>query len=303
MAAHHHHDHTHSIPANFNRIFVLAISLNFIFALIEALYALHASSMSLLADAGHNFGDVLGLIVAGISNWLLVRSPTERYSYGYKKMTILSALINALLLLVTSVLILSEAIDKLFHPTVINEKVIIIVASLGVLINTSTALLFLKGSKHDLNLKSAYWHLAADALIAVGVVITGIILYYTHWWLLDPTVSILIVLAILWGTWRLLQDSINLILGAVPHTINQLAVRQYLAQLPGVESVHDLHIWALSTRETALTAHLIMPSQILTDEDYTKINHHLIHEFKINHVTLQVERGQGENPCGQALTC
>jgi cobalt-zinc-cadmium efflux system protein len=311
MAQEYHHDHDHSHghghhhpqPTQFNLAFALATLLNLAFTIVEATYALHAHSMGLLADAGHNLGDVLGLLMAWGAMTLLSRRATEKYSYGYKKTTILSALANALLLVFTSAIIIYESINKLIHPTAISETTVMIVALIGILINGSTALLFMRGTETDLNIKATFLHLAYDALISAGVVVAAVIIYYTGWVRLDPLVGIIIVLIILSSTWRLLLHSVDLILGAVPHGINLPAVRDYLSNLEGVTAVHDLHIWGLSTQENALTAHLIMPHHTLADADYQKINHVLKHDFKIEHVTLQIEKGSAENPCGQAVTC
>lgn len=301
--AHHteHHHHHHPV-ATFNRAFAIAVALNLIFTIVEAVYGVLANSMGLLADAAHNLSDVLGLLMAWGASWLLKRSPTEKYSYGFKKTTILAALGNALLLVLTSAVIIYESIDKLLHPVAIAETTVVVVALIGIAINGATALLFMRG-QDDMNIKGAFLHLAYDALISVGVVIAGITIFFTKWTWLDPLVGLIIVIVILWGTWDLLRQSVDLILGAVPHGINQNNVKDYLTNLNGVEAVHDLHIWGLSTQETALTAHLVMPAGHLSDEDFEKINDHLQDHFKINHVTLQVEQGSSHNPCGQMHVC
>lgn len=299
----HGHHHHHPQPAQFNTVFAIAILLNFAFTVIEASYAIFAHSMGLLADAGHNLSDVCGLLMAWGATVLLTRRASEKYSYGYKKTTILSALANALLLVFSSAIIIYESINKLIHPVVINENIVIIVALIGILVNGSTALLFMRGAEKDLNIKAAFLHLAYDALISVAVVIAAVIIHFTGWVRLDPIVGIGIVIIILSGTFSLLRRSVDLLLGAVPHGINHKAVRHYLSNLEGVTAVHDLHIWGLSTQENALTAHLIMPNHTLSDEDYQKINHVLEHDFNINHVTLQIEKGSAENPCGQAVVC
>lgn len=298
---HHHPDHHHSITT-FNKAFAIAVILNLVFTVIEATYGILTNSMGLLADATHNLSDVLGLLMAWGASWLLKRSPTEKYSYGFKKTTILATLGNALLLVLTSAIIIYESVNKLLHPAVLDETTIIIVAFIGIVINGGTALLFMRG-QNDINIKGAFLHLAYDALISVGVVIAGVAILFTKWLWLDPLVGLMIVIAILWGTWDLLRHSVDLILGAVPHGIDQNAVKHYLNNLNGVEAVHDLHIWGLSTQETALTAHLVMPTGYLSDNDFEKINHHLQHHFKINHVTLQVEQGSSHNPCGQVHVC
>jgi cobalt-zinc-cadmium efflux system protein len=299
----HEHSHHHVPQTTASFAFLLAIGLNFIFVVVETAYALLANSMSLLADAGHNLGDVFGLTLAWVANWLLTKPSTEQFSYGYKKTTILAALANAFLLTLATSIIVYESVLRLLHPTPVTEKIIMIVAGLGILINGSTALLFIKNSSDDLNIKSAFLHLASDALLSLGVVITGAIVLFTHWLWLDPLVGLGIAITILIGTWGLLRDSVNLILAGVPRHIPQEKVRLYLASLPGVKAVHDLHIWGLSTREVALTAHLVMPDRILSDQDFHHINTHLKHHFKINHATLQVEHGTIENPCGQVEVC
>ncbi len=298
-----HHHHHHHAPSNFNLAFALATLLNLAFTAIETGYAIYAKSMSLLADAGHNFSDVLGLLMSWAASWLLTRHANERYSYGYKKTSIIAALLNAVLLVAASAIIIYESINKLLHPTVVNETIIIIVAVIGIFINGGTALLFMRGRNDDLNIKSAYWHLASDAVISIGVVIAGIVIAMTGWLWLDPAVGIVIVLTILIGTWGLLRDSVNLILDAVPTNIDLPAIRNYFTQLEGVQAVHDLHIWGLSTRDVALTAHLVMPEKSLTDEDYATINQTLKTRFNIQHATIQVEKSAEANLCDKAAGC
>ena len=299
------HAHHHHAPAftALNFSFALAVLLNFAFVLVEVGYGFVAHSVSLLSDAVHNFGDVLGLLMSWGANILVKRRATQRYSYGYKKLTILAALANALLLVLTSALIVYESINKLNNPVKIDEMIVMIVAFVGVLINGGTALLFMKQRASDLNIKSAFLHLAYDALIAFGVVLAGAAVYFTGWQQIDPIVALVIVTIITLGSWNLLRRSVELILGAVPYGVNQEAVFNYLKKLPGVQEVHDLHIWGLSTQETALTAHLIMPEGGLSDEEYLKINQVLAKEFHIQHITLQVEQGQKKYPCKQSLVC
>lgn len=298
--------HAHHHPSTFvtlNVSFSVAILLNSGFLLTEVVYGFIAHSVSLLSDAVHNFGDVLGLLMSWGASVLVKRRATQRYSYGYKKITILAALANALLLVLTSALIVYESIDRLNHPKEINEVIVMIVAFIGMLINGGTALLFMRQSTTDLNIKGAFLHLAYDALIALGVVLAGVAIYFTGYLWVDPIVGLLIVGIITWGSWNLLRRSVELILGAVPYGVNQKAVHNYLKELPGVYEVHDLHIWGLSTQETALTAHLIMPEGGLSDEEYLKINRVLAKEFHIQHITLQVEQGQKKYPCEQSLVC
>lgn len=302
----HHHDHAHDhhhAPQSFNKAFGIAVLLNFAFTLFQATYALLANSMGLLADAAHNFGDVFGLVLAWGANWLLTLPATKRYSYGFKRTTIIAALTNALILVATSALITYESIYKFWHLTQINEKIVIIVALIGIVINTSTAMLFMKGASDDLNIKGAFLHLLGDAFISIGVVISGILIFYTKQLWIDPLVGLFIVLIILWGTWGMLRDSVRLILDAIPRHIDHASVKDYLQQLPGVSAVHDLHIWGLSTKEVALTVHLIMPERTLSDEDFKTINSDLNKKFHINHATIQVEKGNAEFPCEQSKTC
>jgi cobalt-zinc-cadmium efflux system protein len=309
MAHIHHHSHAHDHehhahePQDFTLAFALSISLNLIFSFFQAGYAMYANSMSLLADAVHNFGDVLGLVLAWGASWLLTRPASERYSYGYRRTTILAALSNALILVGTSALIIYEAIIKLFNPGVIQENVVIIVAMIGILINGGTALLFIKGQKEDLNIKGAFLHLATDMLISLGVVVVAIAILYTGLYWLDPVVSLLIVAIILLNTWGLLKGSVDMLLDAVPQKINRTKVEAYLLSLPGVSQIHDLHIWALSTKEVALTAHLVMPDAYLDDEEYQQISHTLKHDYLIQHVTLQVEKTSTEKQCAHGNAC
>lgn len=297
---HHHHDHAHHTS---NSAFAIAVLLNFCFTVFQAFYALRAGSMSLLADAAHNFGDVFGLTLAWGANWLLTLPPRKRYSYGFKRTTIIAALINALILVSTAAVITFESIYKLLHLTVVNERVIIIVALVGIVINGGTALLFMKHAHEDLNIKGAFLHLLGDALISFGVVFAGILILWTHQQWIDPLAGLFIVAIILWGTWGLLRDSISLILDAIPRHIDHHAIQLFLEQIAGVEAVHDLHIWGLSTKEVALTAHLIMPQTRLSDEDFSKINLTLKEKFRIDHATLQVETGSAEFPCFQMNEC
>jgi cobalt-zinc-cadmium efflux system protein len=297
------HSHAHNVPQSFNMAFAIAVTLNLGFTIAEAVYGLLANSMGLFADAAHNFGDVLGLLLAWGANWLLTLPARKRYSYGFKRTTILAAVANALILVSTSVLIAYESIHKLFSITAVNEQIIIVVALIGILINGGTALLFIRGAEEDLNIKGAFVHLLSDALIAIGVVIAGIAIYYTGKMWIDPIVGLLIVLTILWGTWGLLRDSIRLILDAIPHYIDLQGVNEFLASLPDVKAVHDLHIWGLSTKEVALTVHLVMAGDHQSNVDYEKINVVLKDKFKINHITIQVEMENSHFLCLRCDTC
>lgn len=300
---HGHGGHHHGNVRSFNTAFAITVILTLSYTFTEAGYAFYANSMSLLADAVHNLGDALGLILAWIANWLLTFPARKRYSYGFKRTTIIASLANAFILVATSAVIGYESIYKLFNVTEINEPVVIIVGIIGVFVNAGSSLLFMRGAKDDINIKGAFLHLMADALILVGVVISAIIIHYTEWHWIDPVVSLIIVTIILWGTWGLLRDSVTLIMDAIPHYIDHIGVKSYLNELPGVTAVHDLHIWGLSTREVALTAHLIMPEKPLTDAEYKNINAVLHEKFNIDHVTIQVESGSDTDPCARREVC
>ncbi len=301
MAHHHNHDHGHSHePDSFNLAFALSVGLNLLFTLIEAIYAIMANSMSLLADAGHNLGDVLGLVFAWGASYLVTKGVTEKFSYGYKRTTILAALLNSLILVATSAIIAYESIVKLIYPVSVNEWIVIIVAFIGIMINGGTALLFMRGRKEDLNIKGAFLHLAYDALISFGVVVAGAVILFTGWMWLDPVVGLMIVVLILWGTWGLLRDSTNLILDAVPHNIDKGKVTDYLNNIEGVQAIHDLHIWGLSTKESALTCHLVVPEKTIDDAMIHQIQEDLSHQFNIHHSTLQVEKAHRAENCGHS---
>lgn len=302
----HNHNHNHGghchhpAPKKGQKVqhsFAIAASLNLLFTLAEAIFALLSHSMSLLADAGHNLADVVGLLGAWVATWLLTRPSSERYSYGYKRTSILAAIFNALLLTMSCTLIVYESVIKLLHPTSIETNLVMLIAGLGILINGGTALLFMKDQADDLNIRGAYLHLASDALISIGVVLAALVIHFTAWYWLDPVVALIIVGLIFWGTWSLLSASLNLLLDAVPGHIPYLQVEAYFLGLPGVTALHDLHIWGLSTQEVALTVHLIMPEIRLSDEAYLDISHTLKEKFHIDHVTVQVEQGNAIPPC------
>ncbi len=300
----HGHDHHHDDqPRSLNAVFAIAVSITFIYTGAEIVYGLLANSMSLLADAAHNLGDVLGLALSWLANWLLSFPARKRYSYGFKRTTIIAALANAFILVATSALIAYESIFKLMHPQDVNEHVVMIIGLIGIAVNFGCSMLFMRGAKSDLNIRSAFWHLLADALILVGVVVSAIIIAYTGWNWVDPVVGLLIVVIILFGTWGLLRDSLHLILDGIPHYIDHLGVKNYLQTIPGVTALHDFHIWGLSTREVALTAHLVMPQHPLTDADHKRINHDLHEKFNVSHITLQVEAGSDDAPCARTEGC
>ena len=288
--AHGHHGHTHP-RANFGTAFLIGIALNSAFVVIELVFGVLSNSVALIADAGHNLSDVLGLVVAWIGGVLARRSPSPRFTYGLKGAPILAALFNAVLLLVGVGAIAWEAIGRLFAPSPVAGATVMIVAGIGVVINTITALLFMSGRKGDLNIRGAFLHMVADAAVSAGVALAALIIVLTGWLWLDPAVSLVIVAVIVWGTWGLLRESLALSLGAVPANIEPETVRDYLAGLPGVTGVHDLHIWAMSTTETALTAHLVMTGGHPGDAALAGFALDLQDRFGIVHPTLQIELG------------
>ena len=297
------HSHTHDHLRSFNTAFAIAVFVNLGSTLIEVFYGVLANSVGLLGDAVHNLGDIFGLLLAWGANWLMTKPAGIRYTYGYKRTSILAAIINALILVALFVLIAYEAVFNFIHSEHVNSYLVIIIAFIGIVLNGSTALLFMKGSHEDLNIKSAFLHLLSDALLSFGVVIAGIAIYYTgHMWI-DPVMGLIIVAIILWGTWGLLRDSVGLILDATPHHIDSKGVSSFLENIPNVVAVHDLHIWGLSTREIALTAHLIMPKDHAIDIDYKNINSVLKDKFSVNHVTIQVEIENGTYNCLRSEKC
>ncbi len=291
--------HQHG-PPNYNRAFALGIALNLTFVAAEAVFGVRANSLALVADAGHNLSDVLGLALAWGASLLSARIPTPRRTYGLRRSSILAALLNAVILLVAIGAIAWEAIGRFRDPGPVSSGTIIGVAAIGVVINGVTALLFMRGRERDLNIRGAYLHMAADAGVSVGVVIAGGVIAATGWFWVDPVVSLVIVLLIAIGTWGLLRDSFNLALDAVPEGIDPGAIDDYLAQLPGVVAVHDLHIWAMSTTEAALTVHLVKESDRVDDALLRRICGELHDRFGIEHTTIQFESAWADYPCGQA---
>jgi cobalt-zinc-cadmium efflux system protein len=298
----HSHGHGHAPPqGSHGRAFAIGILLNSAFVLVEAAFGLLSGSMALVADAGHNLSDVLSLLIAWGASVMATRPASARYTYGLKSSTILAALANAALLLVAIGAILFETIDRLFDPAPVEGWTMIAVAGVGIVINTVTALMFMRGRKHDINIRGAFLHMAADALVSVGVVVAGAAILLTGILVIDPITSLIIVAVIGWGTWGLLKDSVKMGLLAVPDNIDEGEVRGYLSGLPGVSAVHDLHIWPMSTTETALTAHLVMPAGQPGDAFLHDLAHELEHRFHIGHATVQVETGnEGCADCGSA---
>jgi cobalt-zinc-cadmium efflux system protein len=279
------HAHTHE-PANYGRAFAIGVALNLAFVVLEVIYGKLSHSLALVADAGHNLSDVLGLVLAWGAMLLARRRPTPERTYGFRRSSILAALINAAILLISVGAIAWEAIGRVNHPQAVAETTVISVASIGILINAGTALMFMSGRKRDLNIRGAFMHMATDAVISLGVVLTAFAMLSTGWLWLDPVVGLIIVLLIVYGTWGLLRDSLNLALDAVPAGIDMNDVKEYLSGLPTCVDVHDLHVWGMSTTETALTAHVVMAQ---TNELHQK--------FGIEHATLQVEFGDPTYPC------
>ena len=293
------HNHDHG-PTDYSRAFAFGVALNVGFVIVEAAYGIMAGSLALLADAGHNLSDVLGLLLAWGANYLVRREPTERRTYGWRKSSILAALINAVILLVALGGIAWEAIQRFSDPVPVAGKTIIFVALVGVVINTATALLFLSGRKSDLNIRGAFLHMVADAGVSAGVVIAGVAILFTGMLWIDPAISLVITVIILFGTWRLFRDAFNMAMDAVPRDIDPEAVKAYLSSLPGITGVHDMHIWAMSTAETALTAHLIKPDPKDDDALIEKASKELHGQFGIDHITLQWERRPSLNQCGDS---
>jgi len=292
------HDNGHShAPARFDRAFAIGVTLNLVIVAAELVFGYLANSLSLISDAAHNFTDVVGLLLAWGGAWLAARQPTARYTYGFRRASILAALGNAALLLVATGGILIEAFHRFQNPEPIATGTVMAVAALGILINGATAVMFMSGRKDDLNIKGAFLHMVGDAGVSLGVVLGAALLSATGWLWLDPAISVVIALAILWSSWGLARDSVNLALDAIPREINHEAVQSYLRSLPGVSEVHDLHIWAMSTTETALTAHLVRPGAGLDDRMLHEACRQLDLRFKIRHATLQVEAGDTELRC------
>lgn len=292
---HDHHNHHHT--ANYGRAFAVAIVLNMTFVIVEFGYGFVANSTALMADAGHNLSDVLGLVLAWGAAVLARRAPSSRYTYGLRSSSILAALANAMLLLFACGAIAWEALLRFSQPPSVAGMTVSLVAFIGIVVNGLSAWLFMKGSKEDLNIRGAYLHMAADAAVSLGVAVAGIAIMFTQWFWLDPTVSLIIVAVIMISTWGLLHDSLKLALNAVPAHIDLAAVGNYLRSQPGVTDIHDLHVWATSTTETALTVHLVVPEGYPGDEFMDNIRETLEHDFAIQHSTLQMEQGTRIHLC------
>lgn len=286
----------HHAPASFGRAFAIGIVLNLAYVVGEAVYGVLAHSLALLADAGHNLGDVLGLAAAWLAEILGRRLPSQRFTYGLRRSSILSALSNAIVLLIVTGGIAWEAVRRLISPEPVAGKLIMIVAVVGILVNGGTALMFASGRKGDLNIRGAFLHMASDALMALAVVLAGALIWGTGWLWVDPAISLVVAVVIVAGTWSLLRHSLDLALDAVPPGIDCDAVEEFLRHLPGVTDLHDLHIWGMSTTETALTAHLVRPDLPTDDTLLQRAAEDLRRLYGIGHATFQVEHGQA-GPC------
>jgi cobalt-zinc-cadmium efflux system protein len=290
------HDHTHPgdhaqahVPPNITAAFAIGVALNLGFVVVEGVYGLLANSMALIADAGHNLGDVLGLVIAWIATVLARRAPSQNYTYGLRRATILAALVNAMLLLVAVGAITIEGIRRLSEPGEIASVTVMAVAAAGIVVNGITAWLLASGRRDDINLRGAFLHMVYDALVSLGVVVTGGVMLLSGWMWLDSIVSLAIAAVIVVGTWGLLRDSVGMSLDAVPTGLKLDEVSVFLREQPGVTAIHDLHIWSMSTTETALTCHCLMPRGHPGDEFLAQLARELQERFKIDHATIQIE--------------
>lgn len=296
------HNHHHG-PPDYNRAFAAAVILNLGFVIVEAVYGVLSDSLALLTDAGHNLSDVMGLLLAWGAAALAKRKPSAHRTYGYSRATIIASVVSGLLLMGAVGAIGWEAFNRLFSPPQPSGMTIMIVAAIGVVINTATALFFVSGKNHDLNIRGAFLHMAADAAVSLGVVLSGaLILFYGLNWV-DPVISLVIAAVIFLSTWGLLRDSLNLAVDAVPRNVDPQAVREYLSGLPGVSAIHDLHIWPLSTTDTALTTHMVMKVFPQSDEFLSDVARDLDHRFGIRHSTIQLERDGSGVFCHQSEYC
>jgi cobalt-zinc-cadmium efflux system protein len=306
MAHHDHHGHTHSTDffRHTNRLFVIGITMNFLFVVIEFVAGLWSNSLALLSDAGHNLSDVASLGLALAAFKLLAIKATDKFTYGYRKASILIALLNAIILLVAVGSIGYESISRLLHPQPVESRTIIWVASIGIVINTLSAILFLRDKEHDLNIKGAYLHLMIDALVSVGVVASGIVIVYTSWYWIDPLISFTIMVVILISMWSLLRDSLTLSLDAVPRNIDIADIRTAALNLPGIKDIHHIHVWAISTAENAITVHLVLDEPISFDQiSSIKLKFRkVLQKMGIQHATIETELSNNrEESCGTPI--
>lgn len=302
MTGERHHHHHHAAP-DYNRAFAVGVALNIVFVVIEVIYGVMADSLALITDAGHNLSDVFGLLLAWGASYLAGKQPSLRRTYGYSRATILASMFSGLLLLAAVVVICWEAFNRFVHPADPAGQIMMIVAGIGVVINSITAWFFISGKDDDLNIRGAYLHMAADALVSVGVVVSGFVIWKFGFIWFDPLSSLAIALVIFWSTWGLLRDSLNLAVDGVPRDLNPQEIREWLSDQPGVEGLHDLHIWSISTTETALTAHLLMPVPPSDDQFLHDLARQLQERFRISHTTLQIERNNDHHACMQSQGC
>ena len=294
------HSHQHPTPKNYNLAFSIGTALNVAFVIVEAIFGFLSNSLALIADAGHNLGDVLALLLSWGATYLAQRKPTRTKTYGLRRGTILAAFISSLILLMTMSIVAWEALGRFTTPSEVNSMTIIIVAAVGVIINTATALLFLSSQHEDLNIKAAFIHMAADAGVSLGVVLGGIAILYTSLFWIDPGISLIIVVVIMISTWGIFKDSFNLAMDGVPKGIDTDEVKNFILQQDGVTAVHDLHIWAMSTTQIALTTHLVRDTHKLDDQFVHELSKELRARFGIIHPTIQIESGYEAQLCGQA---
>ncbi|GIX40502.1 MAG: cobalt transporter [Leptospiraceae bacterium] len=295
MEHHHHHP-------RYNFIFLIGILLNLSYVILEFGFGIYLNSLALISDSVHNLSDVLSLIISWLGMYFTSKKPTNKRTYGFRRASILSSFLNSVILFMAIGGILVEAIQRLKNPVnFIDSELIIKVAIIGIFINFGTALLFYKDQHHDINIKSAFLHMLADGFITVGVIIAAIIIYYTNLYWIDPLISIIISIIIFWSTWKLFYESFNLMMDAVPQSIDIEEIKKYFENLPGIEDVHDLHIWAMSTTEIALTVHLVKPDQKNDDELLIRICKELENKFNIHHSTIQFERKIAQENCNQGI--
>jgi cobalt-zinc-cadmium efflux system protein len=293
----HSHSHHHAPAEGQGRAFALAVALNVVIVVVQAVYGVIAHSTALLADAGHNLSDVLGLLLAWGATWLATRRPSERFTFGLGSSSILASLANAALLLIACGAIIAEAIGRLFSPAPVAGFDVFVVAVVGIIVNGFSALLFMRASKDDLNVRGAFMHMVADAGVSAAVAVSGLVILFTGWNWVDPVMSIAVVLVIVWGTWGLLRESVRLALAAVPEGVDVERIRVFLAAQEGVTDVHDLHVWALSTTGNALSAHLVMPAGHPGDAVLDGMVLALNTRYRMKHVTLQVDMGTSQHRC------
>lgn len=297
----HGHDHGHAhgpghhhAPASYGRAFAIGVTLNILFVLAEAGFGLVSGSLALVADAGHNLSDVFGLLVAWGAVMLGKVRPSGRFTYGLQGSSILAALLNGVLLMLAAGAIALAAVQRFGEPQPVAEGPVMIVAAIGILVNGATAMLFMSGAKGDINLRGAFLHMLADAAVSAGVVVTAFLIGLTGWLWIDPATSLIIVAVIIWSSWGLLKEAVALSLGGVPAGINRYAVEQELASFDGVRAVHDLHIWPMSTSETAMTAHLVIPGGWPGDDFLHRVAERMRDRFGIGHATIQIERNAAD---------